>query len=165
MGRLRTKSSAPIVTGGAGSMYLDTGILVKLLTPEPETVWFERELRGHPLATSELALVEFRSALFSKGRAGRIKALQRMKAEAKFHELVETKILELVNLNNRVLRKAGQILAATHPAVPLRSLDALHIASCDLAQEFPICTTGARMHAAARAGHVPVFPEKLPLQI
>ena len=50
-------------------MYLDTGILVKLLTPEPETAWFERELRGHPLATSELALVEVKSALFGKERA------------------------------------------------------------------------------------------------
>ena len=146
-------------------MYLDTGILVKLLTPEPETDWFERELRGHPLATSELALVEVKSALFSKERAGRITAAQRMKAEAKFHELIETEILELVNLNNRVLRKASQVIAATHPEVPLRSLDALHVASCDLAQEFPLCTTDARMHAAARTVHVPVFPEKLPLKI
>ena len=98
--------------GGAGSMYLDTGILVKLLTPEPETAWFERELRGHPLATSELALVEVKSALFAKERAGHVTAGQRLKAEAKFHELVETKILELVNLNNRVLRKASQVIAA-----------------------------------------------------
>jgi len=42
--------------------------------------------------------------------SGRITAAQRMKAEAKFHELVETKILELMNLNDRVLRKAGQVL-------------------------------------------------------
>ena len=151
--------------GGAGSMYLDTGILVKLLTPEPETEWFERELRGHPLATSELALVEVKSALFSKERAGRITAMQRMKAEAKLFELIDTEIIELVNLNNRVLRKASQIIAATHPAVPLRSLDALHVASCDLAQDFPLCTTDARMHAAAQAVHIPVFPEKLPLKI
>ena len=47
-------------------MYLDTGILVKLLTPEPETKFFERELLGHSLATSELALVEVKSALLAK---------------------------------------------------------------------------------------------------
>ena len=146
-------------------MYLDTGILVKLLTPERETAWFERELRGYPLGTSELAMVEVKSALLSKERAGLITAAQRKKAEAKFDELVETKIVELVSLNSRVLRKAVQVLGATHPAVPLRSLDALHIASCDLAQEFPLCTTDARMHAAARAVHVPVFPENLPLTI
>ena len=146
-------------------MYLDTGILVKLLTPEKETAWFERELRGYPLGTSELAMVEVKSALLSKERAGLITAAQRKRAEAKFDELVEAKIVELVTLNSRVLRKAAQVLGATHPAVPLRSLDALHIASCDLAQEFPLCTTDARMHAAARAVHVPVFPEKLPLTI
>ena len=146
-------------------MYLDTGILVKLLTPEKETAWFEHELRGYPLGTSELAVVEVKSALLSKERAGLITAAQRKKAEAKFDELMETKIVELVSLNSRVLRKAVQVLGATHPAVPLRSLDALHIASCDLAQEFPLCTTDARMHAAARAVHVPVFPENLPLTI
>jgi predicted nucleic acid-binding protein len=146
-------------------MYLDTGILVKLLTPEPETMFFERELRGHPLVASELALVEVKSALFAKERAKTISREQRVLAEAKFAEMVETEVLELRNLNNRVLRKAAQVIHGCHPAVPLRALDALHIATCDLAQEFPLCTTDARMHDAARAVHVPVFPEKLPLKI
>jgi predicted nucleic acid-binding protein len=146
-------------------MYLDTGILVKLLTPEPETAWFERELRGHPLATSELALVEVKSALCAKERAGVITAKQRLQAEAKFAELIDTEILQLKNLNNRILKKATQVLQACHPNVPLRSLDALHVASSDLAQEFPLCTTDAHMHAAARAVHIPVFPENLPVKI
>ena len=159
------KSFAQIGTGAAGSMYLDTGILVKLLTPEPETAWFERELRGHPLATSELALVEVRSALLAKERAGTITANQRMRAEAKFAELIDEEILQLRNLNNHVLNKATQVLQACHPNVPLRSLDALHVASSDLAQDFPLCTTDTRMHAAARMIHVPIFPENLPLKI
>ena len=71
-------------------MYLDTGILVKLLTPEPETAWFERELRGHPLATSELALVEVKSALFGKERAKVITREQRLRAEAKFAQMIES---------------------------------------------------------------------------
>jgi predicted nucleic acid-binding protein len=149
----------------AGDMYLDTGILVKLLTPEPETTFFERELRGHSMATSELALVEVKSALFSKERAKVISREQRLRAEAKFAEMIETEILELLNLNNRALQKALQIIKACHPKVPLRSLDALHVATCDLAQEFPLCTTDARMHAAAQAMHIPVFPETLPVNI
>ena len=146
-------------------MYLDTGILVKLLTPEPETAFFERELRGHALATSELALVEVKSALFAKERAGLITAAQRARAETKFARMIEDEILELHDLNNRTLRKATEIIHGCHPQAPLRSLDALHVASCDLAQEFPLCTTDARMHAAARAMHIPVFPENLPLKI
>jgi uncharacterized protein len=151
--------------GAAGDMYLDTGILVKLLTPEPETAFFERELRGHPLATSELALVEVKSALFAKERAKLITREQRQRAEAKFAEMIEIELLTLRNLNNRVLRKASQVIQACHPEVPLRALDALHVASCDLAQEFPLCTTDARMHAAARKIHLPVFPEELPVKI
>jgi predicted nucleic acid-binding protein len=43
--------------------------------------------------------------------------------------------------------------------VPLRTLDALHIAACDLSQDFPLCTTDARMRAAAERFGIPVFPE------
>lgn len=143
-------------------MYLDTGILVKLLTPELESAFFERELQGHSLVSSELALVEVKSALFAKERAGLITAAQRAKAEAKFAAMIADDIFKLCNLNNQTLRKATQIIHACHPKVPLRALDALHVATCDLAQDFPLCTTDARMHTAARALHIPVFPENLP---
>ena len=142
-------------------MYLDTGILVKLLTPEPETAFFERELQGHALVSSELALVEVKSALFAKERAGLITAAQRAKAEAKFAAMIADEIFKLCNLNHQTLRKAMHIVQACHPKAPLRALDALHVATCDLAQDFPLCTTDARMHAAARAMLIPVFPENL----
>ncbi|MGH7976471.1 MAG: type II toxin-antitoxin system VapC family toxin [Limisphaerales bacterium] len=159
------KLFAPTAMVAAGKMYLDTGILVKLLTPELETAFFERELQGHPLTTSELALVEVKTALCGKERAGFITAAQRTRAEAKFAAMIEDGILELSGLSNRTLRKATQTVHSCHPKVPLRALDALHLAACDLAQEFPLCTTDARMHAAAQLIHVPVFPEKLPLKI
>jgi len=146
-------------------MYLDTGILVKLLTPEPETAWFARELRGHAMTTSELALVEIKSALFAKERSKSINREQRVRAEAKLAELVDMEILQFRNVNSLVLKKATRVIEACHPDIPLRTLDALHVASCDLAQEFPLCTTDARMHAAARAMHIPIFPEKLPLKV
>lgn len=145
-------------------MYLDTGILVKLLTPEPETAFFERELLGQSLASSELALVEVKSALFAKERARLITMAQRAKAEAKFAAMIADDIFKLSHLNHQILRKATQIVQVCHPKVPLRALDALHVAACDLAQDFPLCTTDARMHAAARAMHIPVFPEHLPLK-
>lgn len=148
-----------------GNMYLDTGILVKLLTPELETAFFERELQGHPLTTSELAVVEVKTALCGKERAGFITARLRERAEAKFTAMIADEILQLLVLNQRTLRKATQIVQHCQPTVPLRALDALHLAACDLAQEFPLCTTDARMHAAAQLITAPVFPEKLPLNI
>ncbi len=156
---------APTVMAAAGNMYLDTGILVKLLTPETETVFFERELQGHSLVTSELAIVEVKSALFGKERAKLISREQRLRAEAKFAEMIGQEILKFCTLTSQVLRKSAQVIDACHPDVPLRALDSLHVATCDLAQEFPLCTTDARMHAAAQVMHMPVFPEKLPLKI
>ena len=146
-------------------MYLDTGILVKLLTPETESPFFERELVGHTVVSSELALVEVKSALFAKERAGIITAAQRAKAETKFAAMVADGFFRLINFDSHTLRKSVQVIQACHPKVPLRALDALHVAACDLAQEFPLCTTDARMHAAAQAMHIPVFPKKLPLTI
>jgi predicted nucleic acid-binding protein len=106
-----------------------------------------------------------KSALFAKERAGLITGSQRAMAETKFAMMVAEEIFWLFSLNNQTLRKATQIIQACHPKVPLRALDALHVATCDLAQEFPLCTTDARMHAAARAMHIPVFPENLPVKI
>jgi predicted nucleic acid-binding protein len=146
-------------------MYLDTGILVKLLTVEPDAAYFDRELRGHILATSELALVEVKSALCGKERTGTITPAQRAAAEAKFATMIAENVLKIYELDNRTLRKAAQTIGSCHPGVPLRSLDALHLATCDLAQDFPLCTTDARMHAAARMINVPVIPEKLPIKI
>lgn len=146
-------------------MYLDTGILVKLLTPETESSFFERELVGHTVVSSELALVEVKSALFAKERAGIITAAQRAKAETKFAAMVADGFFRLISFDSHTLRKSVQVIQACQPKVSLRALDALHVAACDLAQEFPLCTTDARMHAAARAMHIPVFPEQLPLEI
>lgn len=159
------RSCARIATGAAGDMYLDTGILVKLLTPEPESAWFENALRGHSLVTSELTLVEMKSAFYAKERAGAITPAQRARAEAKLAELIADEILELRPLNHHVLQKAAQVIQASHPKVPVRALDALHVAACDLTQEFPLCTTDARMHAAAQVMHIPVFPEELPVKV
>jgi len=159
------KLCAPTAMVAAGSMYLDTGILVKLLTPEPETMFFERELQGHPLVTSELALVEVKSALLAKERTKLISHEGRLRAEAKFAEMIEKEILEVRDFDSRTLRKATQVIQACHPEVPLRALDALHVAACDLAQEFPLCTTDARMHTAAQKINVPVFPQNLPVKI
>ena len=129
-----------------GDMYLDPGILVKLLAPEPETAFFERELQGHSLATSELALVEVRSALFAKERAKLIPREQWLRAGARFAEMIESEIIKLSGLSHRVLRKAMQVIQACRPDVPL-------------------CPAAARMRAGAQKIHVPVFPEKLPVKI
>jgi predicted nucleic acid-binding protein len=64
-------------------------------------------------------------------------------------------------MENTVLKKANHIIELCHPEVPLRTLDAIHAATCDLAQDFPLCTTDRRMRDAAKKLGIPVFPEAL----
>src|SRR5450631_2796762 len=140
-------------------MYLDTSILVKLLVAEPDSEFFQEALRGKLLSTSELALTEIWSALLSKERNKAISGAERLAAWRVFNERVQSKQIDLHPLNSVVLKKANQILARCHPDVPLRTLDAIHAAACDLSQDFPLCTTDRRMREAATMLGIPVFPE------
>jgi len=143
-------------------MYLDTAILVKLLVVEPDSEFFQDSLAGEFISSSELALTEVWSALLAKERNQAISARQRTTAWRVFHERVQEKQIILHPLNGVVLKKANHILDLCHPAVPLRTLDAIHTAACDLSQDFPLCTTDRRMRDAAGVLGIPVFPEANP---
>ena len=139
-------------------MYLDTAILVKLLVAEPDSEFFQDALSGVLLSSSELALTEVLSALLAKERNKLISPTQRATAWRLFNERVQEKQIVLHPLNGVVLKKANRILERCHPAVPLRTLDAIHTAACDLSQDFPLCTTDKRMRDAAGVLGIPVFP-------
>ena len=139
-------------------MYLDTAILIKLLVPEPDSEFYQDSLAGALLSSSELALTEVWSALLAKERNQHISSRQRSAAWRVFNEWVQEKQLLLHPLNGVVLKKANHILERCHPAVPLRTLDAIHTAACDLSQDFPLCTTDRRMRDAAGVLGIPVFP-------
>jgi predicted nucleic acid-binding protein len=140
-------------------MYLDTAILIKLLVPEPDTEFFQNSLAGALLSSSELATTEVWSALLAKERNGHISASQRGAAWRVFQQWITERQLLLHPLNSVVLKKANHLLERCHPAVPLRTLDAIHAAACDLSQDFPLCTTDRRMRDAAAATGIPLFPE------
>ena len=143
-------------------MYLDTSIIVKLLVDEPDTEFFQNALQGEFLSTSELALTEIWSALLAKERKNSISARDRASAWRVFNERVREKQIVLHPLNGVVLKKANQVLERCHPEVPLRTLDAIHTAACDLSQDFPLCTNDHRMRDAAVMLGIPVFPEAEP---
>ena len=140
-------------------MYLDTSIIVKLLVDEPDTEFFQKALQGEFLSTSELALTEIWSALLAKERKQSITSRDRASAWRVFNQRVQAKQIVLHPLNSVVLKKANQVLERCHPGVPLRTLDAIHTAACDLSQDFPLCTNDNRMRDAAAMLGIPVFPE------
>jgi predicted nucleic acid-binding protein len=143
-------------------MFLDTAIIVKLLVTEADSGYFQEALDGEALSASELSLTETWSTLLAKERKGLITARQRAAAWRVFRERVESEEILLHPLTSTTLRKANQILERCHPAVALRTLDAIHTAACDLAQDFPLCTTDKRMRDAAGVLGIPIFPADEP---
>jgi len=141
-------------------MYLDTAIIIKLLVREADSAWFNRALTGQRFETSELAIAEVRSALLAKERAGQITQRERLAAGGTFLEMVEDELLKLHPLNRSVLERAGAIQLACHPRIPLRTLDALHVATCDLHRSGTLSTTDARMRSACQQFAIRLIPEK-----
>jgi predicted nucleic acid-binding protein len=139
-------------------MYLDTAIIIKLLVRESDSEWFDNALVGHHLESSELALAELRSALLSKERAGQITSRERVKAGEKFAALVREDLVRLLSLNRIVIERAGALQLACHPLIPLRTLDALHVATCELHRCGTLATTDARMRAACEQFAIGLVP-------
>lgn len=142
-------------------MYLDTAIVVKLLVREPDSEWFNRSLSGHSFETSELALAEVRSALLAKERNGHITARERTSAGERFYYMVEDDIIRLLPLNRTVLDRASELQFACHPRIPLRTLDALHVATCELHRSNKMCTTDSRMRSACSQFAIPLLPSRI----
>jgi predicted nucleic acid-binding protein len=142
-------------------MYLDSAIIVKLLVREAESEWFSRNLAGQSFETSELALTEVRSALLAKERAGHITPRERVSAGEKFFVMLDDKLIRLFPLNRAVLDRASAIQLACHPHIPLRTLDALHVATCDLHRSEILSTTDGRMRAACAQFGIALVPAKL----
>lgn len=139
-------------------MYLDSCIVVKLLVPEPDSGTIAPALRGQPLTTSELATTEVHSALLTRERLGGLKPADRKRALAQFREWIRTEEVVLAPLDSRVLKRATQMLEKCHPAIPLRTLDSIHLATADLVQDGPLCTTDRRLRDAAGHLGLELFP-------
>jgi predicted nucleic acid-binding protein len=93
--------------------YVDSSAIVKLAVAEPESNALRRFLsRRRQLVTSALARTEVARALMPSGT----------EAVSRGEEVLRR--IQLIRLNDRVLREAGR----TEPA-ELRLLDAIHLAS------------------------------------
>ena len=143
-------------------MYIDSAIIVKLLAKEELSDFFQDQLSELVLYTSELSLVEVGSALLSKVRTKSISEKQRLIARELFHQKIADEQIVILPLDSPVYSKARSLVEFFHPSVALRTLDAIHLAACDISQEFPLCATDSRMRAAAEKLGVPLFPETLP---
>jgi predicted nucleic acid-binding protein len=139
-------------------MYLDSCIIVKLLVVEPDSEFFIHSLAGKSLVSSELSRTEVFSALLARERGGKISTTERRRAWREFEKRIADEEIRLEPLDTIVLRKAVYLLERSHPQVALRTLDAIHLATADLLQDFPLVTTDGRLRDAATLSNFQIFP-------
>ena len=131
--------------------YFDTSALVKRYVNEPGRREVLQLLRRHELVTSAILPVEVRSAVRRRASEGTLDAarvpevLRRMATDRAYWTLVDV---------GREVLAAAEALIATHP---LRTLDAIHVASAQLFRsrvmmpEFIFVSADERQAAAAGA--------------
>jgi predicted nucleic acid-binding protein len=124
-------------------------VAVKLYTSESDSEECEAIVEGVDLISSELLYCEFRSALLGKERAGMISAEASAAVWKNFEQDLAERSLQLVSLDGAVVREAAKVLAEVHPAAPLRTLDALHLATLMGVEAGPLFTRDKRMRQAA----------------
>jgi predicted nucleic acid-binding protein len=131
-------------------LYLDTSLLVAVLTNEPETgrmqVWLGEQQAGR-LAISDWVFTEFSAALSTKLRTGQIKAADRAGALAMFSRLSASSFTNLV-VSGLQFRTAARF--ADNHTLNLRAADALHLAIC-ADHGATLCTLDRRLSKAGPA--------------
>ncbi len=104
-------------------VYFDTSTYLKIFVKESGSVQARELVKKHRIIASALVSVECFSALSRKKHAGELKTREFEMLINKIRESLAH--IEIIRLTDDVLAKAEQIVAG----FPIRSLDALHIAS------------------------------------
>lgn len=131
-------------------MYLDTSVLVKRYIAEPDSDQVDDVVVGFTLVSSDLAMAEMWSALLAKERSKAITPPVREAAWQAFLTDVDEGVLRLIPLDGVMIREANEMMLRVHPDVPLRTLDAIHLATYGAVITGPIFTKDKRMLAAAK---------------
>ena len=138
-------------------MYLDSAIVIKLVVHEPDSLFYGAQVDGQKdVWSSALCLTECFSALLRKEREKNLSENDRRQAWAKIQRYVSEGSLKMAPVNEPIFRIANQILEVCHPGVPLRSLDAIHLACCQWTASWPLLTNDKKMRDAATRMGLPL---------
>jgi predicted nucleic acid-binding protein len=133
------------------SAYIDTSALAKCYIREPRSLdvldWASAQ---REVATASLALLEFRCLLARRRRAGNIGAELERRALAEFDGHVRGGAWRMLQGSLGDIAAARDLIDAL-PAIPLRALDALHLAAARGAGAQEFATSDGRQADAARA--------------
>jgi predicted nucleic acid-binding protein len=133
----------------ARGIYIDSSALAKVYVPEPESELLDEFLRGRQdLIISELVITEVISAVARRKREGSLSAAQANEIRNAVLSDAGSGSFQRLDLNPSVHREAERMLFSTE-SVPLRTLDALHIALALSGAATRVITFDAHMANAA----------------
>ena len=149
-GQSAVESVIVLEAGGADTgIYLDSSALAKLYMPEPDSDSLDTFLRGRrDLLMSELAITEVLSAVARRRREGTLTAAQSFEIRDAVLADADSGSFHRLDLSPLVHRQAERLLLNVQ-SVPLRTLDALHVALALHGSATYIVTFDSRMRAVA----------------
>jgi len=137
-------------------VYIDTSAVVKLFVREPDSDACEAIVAGKSLVSSMLLYCEFRSALVGKESRRAISGGFRAEVWREFESAIADRRIQLVSVSDLLVRDAAGLLGQLAPDIPLRTLDALHLATYLSVESGPLFTKDLRMLQAARQLGLPL---------
>jgi uncharacterized protein len=143
--------------------YWDTSTLVKLYTKEPDSSVFENYALSIPTqpVTSRIGLYEARATFQRKEAEAILRPGYAQQLYAQLLQDVAAGNLRLVELGADVEREYGLVLGICYrqtPPLPLRTLDAVHLAAARAAGETGLVATDQRMRRSAKLLGLTLFP-------
>jgi len=127
-------------------LYIDTSALVKLFVHEPESQALNQAILGKlDIVVSDLALTEMASALGRRAREGVLSVQQARRIHREALKLAA--VCRHVELTPPIHRRAERLLLSI--SLPLRSLDALHVAVALDANAATVVSFDPRLREAA----------------
>jgi uncharacterized protein len=130
-------------------VYIDSSALAKLYLPELESDRLDQFLRGRrDLMISELAITEVISAVARRRREGALTARQANRVRDAVLSDAQSASFRRLDLNPTIHREAERMLLSAE-SIPLRTLDALHIALAISSKATYVATFDVRLAEAA----------------
>ena len=138
-------------------MYLDTCMAIKLYLPEAESDRLQTIIAGkEALNCCELLIPEFGSVLARKYREKQLAGDVQNRVWSMFSSHIREGYWNLIPLTRQDLFEARRIIYQCQDSVPLRTLDAVHLAVCRSYRIFPLCTLDRVMLQAAEFLKIPI---------
>ena len=132
-------------------MYCDSCIIVKIYFPEANSGKVAIILgKTDFFHSSELVISEFKSAIARKFREGIIDRTEAKKIIEYFSADISDGKGQLLPVSREILGIAGEIILVLSPEVPLRTLDAVHLATCIEFSLGPLFSTDVLMLKASK---------------